>query len=315
MSGVLWRFGAFGAAVLSSLGGCENDVSVRLLPKARPVPGVVSSAGAGGAAGAEGAPGASGAAGEPPVCVDGEPCSGLTRALYFKGPYDRVEIASSALLDVPQDFSIEAWVLVKSYGAGHGVFNRWIAGVGDLQLTFGTPEPLPQLELPSLEQVPSHVLASWAFVQPDHWLTVVAPSLPQVDTWHHLASSYGGGSYRLYVDGALAGSFAGTDPVANPQSILYLGATARHEHDLDPALGTRYWPPIDGFIADVRISSSNRYPADFVPEPRLGVDASTIALWHLDEGDGFAAADSGPSQLSGAIHGASWALAPIRKAP
>jgi len=295
------------ALLLALLPGCENDVSVRLLAAPQQ-----ALEGSGGAAGAGAEEPASGAGGEAPVCVDGDPCSGLSRALRFRGAYDRVEIPSSTLLDLPQDFSIEAWILVKSYSGGHGVFNRWSRGLGDIELTFGTPEPLPQLELPSLELVPSHVLASWAFVRPDYWLTAVAPTLPAVDAWHHIASSYGGGSYRLYVDGVLVSSFEATEPIANPESTLYLGATARSEQLFDPAQGTRYWPPIDGFIAEVRLSSNNRYAADFVPEARLDADASTIALWHLDEGQGAGVADSGLAKLAGSIFGATWELAPVR---
>jgi len=302
-----------GAAVALSLGlyACENDVSVHLLQVPLPAP-LPSEGGAGGAPAQAGA---AGVGGDPKVCVDGEPCSGLARALSFEGAYDRVEIPSSPLLDLPQDFTFEAWVLLRSYSGGHGVFNRWSAGLADIELTFGTPEPLPLHELPSVEPVPSHVLASWAFVRPDYWLTVVAPSLPSVEQWHHLASAYGAGSYRLYVDGVLVSSVDGTDPVANAPSTLFLGATARHERAFDPAQGTLYWPPLDGFIAEVRISSNNRYASDFVPEPRFSADASTIALWHLDEGSGSVAFDSGPSQLSGNIFGASWALAPSRNGP
>jgi Concanavalin A-like lectin/glucanases superfamily len=294
---VTLALGHFGVPVLVGLAtassACENDVTVHLLP-VRPTSPMVGSVDAGA------------------LCADGDPCSGRTRALYFRGAYDRVEIPSSPELDLPQEFAIEAWVLVKSYSAGHGIFNRWLSGKGDIELTFGTPEPLPRLELPSAEQVPSHVLASWGFVRPDRWLTVVAPALPSVDTWHHIASSYGGGSFRLYVDGSVAGSMEANDTVANPESMLYLGATARQQHTFDDTQGTLYWPPIDGFISDVRVSSNDRYAANFSPEPHLSVDASTIALWHLDEGDGEAAADSGPSQLSGTIIGATWALAPLR---
>jgi hypothetical protein len=273
------------ALLVLALVGCENDVSVQLLPKPPP---------------------------EELPCIDGDPCSGLAKALYFQGAYDRVEIPSSPLLDVPQDFAIEAWVLVKSYEGGHGVFNRWVAGVSDIQLTFGVPEPLPQLELMSTEQVPSHVLASWSFIGTDYWITLTAPSLPSAGTWHHLAVSYGAGSYRLYVDGVLSASVDATVRVPNAPSPVYIGATARNERGYDGAQGPLYWPPIDGFIAEVRMSSSNRYASDFIPEPRLMADSSTIALWHLDEGEGSAAFDSGPSQLSGVIFGAEWALAPRR---
>lgn len=111
------------------------------------------------------------------------------------------------------------------------------------------------------------------------------------------------------MDGKLVASVVGTEPIPNPQSTLFVGATARYEGDFDEALGTRYWPPIDGFIADVRLSNTERYSSDFEPETRLSVDASTLALWHLDEGEGAAAVDSGKSQLAGAIHGARWELA------
>lgn len=287
---VSWRSRAlfgFGAACLLLTAACENDVAVQLLPPPPPAP---------------------------DVCVDGDPCSGRAWALSFQGAYDRVEIPSSPQLDVPQDFALEAWVWIRSYEGGHGVLNRWVGGLGDIQLTFGTPEPLPQLELPSLELVPSHVLGSWAFVSTGHWLTAAASMQPSLQSWHHVASSYGAGSFRLYLDGKLVGSMEGTEPVANPASTLYLGATARYEGTFDATLGTLYWPPIDGFIAEVRLSSSNRYAAEFAPEPRLHPDAATLALWHLDEGDGSVVSDSGPAQLNGKITGAKWALAPVRAA-
>jgi len=65
-------------------------------------------------------------------------------------------------------------------------------------------------------------------------------------------------------------------------------------------------------IAEVRLSSANRYTAEFTPETRLKADAATLALWHLDEGAGSVADDSGPAQLQGTIVGAAWALAPTR---
>lgn len=206
-------------------------------------------------------------------------------------------------------------MLLKSHDGGHGVLNRWFPGVGDIQLTFGTPEPLPVLELPSTEPVPSHGLATWAFVRADYWLTVVSSVQPSVDKWHHLATSYGGGSFRLYVDGVLSASMPGTDAAANPPNVLFIGATERYERGFDQTLGKAYWPPIDGFIADVRLSSFDRYPSDFTPEQELTADEETLGLWRLDEGDGATAVDSGPSQLDGRITGATWELAPRRGLP
>jgi hypothetical protein len=297
--------GVLGGALLG-LVACENDVAVHLLRPAPPAPSSTSTTDP------KPMPTPTASTPLPEPCVDGDPCSGLARALRFRGAYDRIEVPSSTALDLPQDFAFEAWVLLKSNDGGHGVLNRWQTGVGDIQLTFGTPEPLPQLELPTSEPVPSHILATWAFVRPEYWLTVVSSVQPSLEKWHHLATSYGAGQYRLYVDGVLAASMAGTEPVANPAGALFIGATARYERGFDTTLGMAYWPPIDGFIADVRLSAFDRYPADFTPESELQTDEETLALWRLDEGEGTEAHDAGPSQIEGAISGATWEMAPRR---
>jgi hypothetical protein len=262
------------------LGACENDVVVRL------------------SQGVE--------------CRPGDPCSGLTPSLHFHGPYDTVRVPSSPQLDFPQDFTLEAWVLPKSYGGGHVIVNRWVPGATDVQLTFGIPEPVNQLEFTLNEQVPAHGLAAWAWVRSEFWLTAATPNLPSTDAWHHLASAYGGGSYKLYVDGVRVASSDSIEPVANAATDLFIGASARWERGYEQSRGVLWWPPMHGHIAEVRISSVDRYPTDFVPEPRFEPDAATIALWHLDEANGTAALDSGPNQLHGTITGATWQLAPSR---
>jgi hypothetical protein len=46
-------------------------------------------------------------------------------------------------------------------------------------------------------------------------------------------------------------------------------------------------------------------------EPRLTVDADTVALCHLGEGGGTVAADSGPNGLDGSLSGGYvWVVAP-----
>lgn len=274
--------------------GCGSDVSLQLLPGDNQALVQSPSKDAG------------------PDVADAGCASNNTCALAFKGPYDRVEIATSPLLDVPQDFAVEAWVFVKSYAAGHAVLNRWVPGVEDIELTFGVPEPLPFAELPSSEPVPSHTLATWGFVKPYLWISMVSSTQPSAGAWHHLATSYGGGSLRLYVDGVRAASADSTERIASAPSTFFIGATSRSERGFDTSKGASWWPPIDGYIAEVRISSSNRYAAAFSPQRRLTADASTIALWHLDEGKGDNVTDSGPSHLNGTIMGPQWVAAPAR---
>ena len=236
------------------------------------------------------------------------------RALRFEGPYDRVEVPSSSGLDVPRDFAVEAWVWIDRYDGGHGVFNRWQRAVGDIELTFGVPEPVPLNELPSPDPVPSHTLAAWGYVAPTvTWITAYSSTLPSPGQWHHLAMSYGGGSMKLYVDGSRRATAPGTDPVSNPTARVFIGATQRTERLApDADAGDYFWPPMPGAIGDVRMSAVDRYPADFTPERHLTSDESTLALWHLDEGDGRVARDIGPNHLDGAIVGAAWSDVPSR---
>lgn len=246
------------------------------------------------------------------VAVDLLPGEGAARVLRFAGPYDHVEIASSTSLDVPHDFAVEAWVFIETYAGGHGVFNRWQPAIGDIQLTFGVPEPIPAAELPAQDVVPSHTLAAWGYVATNAtWITAYSRDLPEVGHWHHLAMSYGGGSLKLYVDGALAATAPGTEPISNAPTPLFIGATARTERPFADG-GQPWWPPLQGAIADVRMSSVDRYPTNFAPQRHLSVDDATLALWHLDEGAGRVALDSGPNHLDGAIAGAAWSALPSR---
>jgi hypothetical protein len=259
--------------LLGLLAACSRDVSVQLLPE-------------------EGTP--------------------RSAALHFSSPYDHVEVPSSPSLDVPQDFAVEAWVYVDSYTGGHGVFNRWQKAHADIELTFGVPEIVPVAELPAQDPVPSHTLAAWGYVPNGTWVTAYSETLPTVGQWHHLAMSYGGGNMKLYVDGTLWATAPGTNAVANPAGPVYIGATERDEQRTDFDAGQHWWAPIQGAIADVRMSSVDRYPTEFVPERHMTSDASTLALWHLTEGAGGAALDSGPQHLDGAIVGATWAELPPR---
>jgi len=92
-------------------------------------------------------------------------------------------------------------------------------------------------------------------------------------------------------------------------TALVIGAAAPHwklhgkkcpESPSDVIAGFR------GTIDEVRISKTARYSEDFTPELPLGSDASTIALYHFDEGTGTVAKDSSDNPHDGIITGAEW---------
>jgi hypothetical protein len=113
------------------------------------------------------------------------------------------------------------------------------------------------------------------------WQLAQHPSLLQAGQWYHVAATYENGSVRIFLNGVPS--------TATNVDTLTQG----------PALtigGFDYYPFFDGTIDEVRISNVVRYTSDFVPatEP-FSPDASTLGLWHFDEGEGQSASDVSPS--------------------
>ncbi len=110
----------------------------------------------------------------------------------------------------------------------------------------------------------------------------VEPVIP-VGQWTHVAVSFNGTDFRVFVDGDLKGTItqdnngyavAGTiTPSNNP---LHIG-----RRDIDPG------DEFNGYIDELRISNKARYADDFaVQSAEFGVDNYTMALYHLNEEDG-----------------------------
>jgi hypothetical protein len=106
--------------------------------------------------------------------------------------------------------------------------------------------------------------------------------------WHHVAAVRRlDGFMQLFVDGLPAGSTQGatgnasyrdnrntTNPV---DSYLVFGA---EKHDAGAA-----YPSFNGWIDEVRLSSTTRYTAAFIPSTTPFItDGATVGLYHFDEG-------------------------------
>ncbi len=111
---------------------------------------------------------------------------------------------------------------------------------------------------------------------------------------HHVAINYGQNGYlTLYIDG-LQKSYVPVEFSGETSSNLYIGC----------------WPEQDatfsGVIAEVRLSDSALYTGDFEPawEPYESSQA-TMALWHLDEGEGTEVLDEAGS-YDGELIGGTW---------
>ncbi|MBZ0231556.1 MAG: LamG domain-containing protein [Deltaproteobacteria bacterium] len=114
-------------------------------------------------------------------------------------------------------------------------------------------------------------------------------------TWHHVAVTRvaSTGALSLYVDGNPDGTATGptgdvsyrdgaTGAAKDPFLVL-----AAEKHDTS---GSRSF---NGWMDELRISTTVRYTAAFTPETMpYAVDADTAALYHFDEGDGNALTDA-----------------------
>src|SRR5262249_59346735 len=66
----------------------------------------------------------------------------------------------------------------------------------------------------------------------------------------------------------------------------------------------------NGLIDEVRISNVVRYTASFAPQlANFSPDANTVALYHLDEGNGTTTADASGNNSTGVLTvGAAWSI-------
>jgi hypothetical protein len=138
--------------------------------------------------------------------------------------------------------------------------------------------------------------------------------------WHHVAVvRRGSGEMKVFVDGVLESSGAG--PVGDityrddrstswgNDPFLVIGA---EKNDLDNAL----YPSFSGWLDEIRLSNVDRYDSSFSPPTaRFAADASTVALYHLNEGfgnhiDDSSGAAGGPSDglrsYGGVQNGPEW---------
>jgi hypothetical protein len=147
--------------------------------------------------------------------------------------------------------------------------------------------------------------------------------------WHHVAVQRrrSDGRLWLFVDGQLEEESDGPNgdisypddgipgphcggPCDQSDPFIVLGA---EKHDAGPS-----YPSFNGWLDELRLSSSLRYTAPFVrPGAPFAPDITTVGLYHFDEGTGNAVGDSsgatgGPSdgvrRFGGTPQGPLWSL-------
>ncbi len=110
--------------------------------------------------------------------------------------------------------------------------------------------------------------------------------------WVHVAVVYTPAGNSVFVDGTRVGG--GTSGVPARTCSIAMGWTGF---------------VFDGIIDEVRLSSTARYSATFVPARFPASDPSTLALYHFDEGSGTAVADSSGNGRHATMTGGTWSTA------
>ena len=131
-------------------------------------------------------------------------------ALSFDGVNDLVTVADASSLDFTTSFTLEAWVLPTALGGNwRTVVLKQQPGQLVYALYAGEDTGRP---------------SGHAFVGGD--LDTRGTSALPLDTWSHLAVTYGGGALRLYVNGVQVSSRAVTGSLPNSTLALTIGGNS-----------------------------------------------------------------------------------------
>jgi hypothetical protein len=191
-------------------------------------------------------------------------------ALRLHGERECLEVPATTM-DLPDGpFTTEAWARATTYEGRRGLLCKTESSDYGLFVSDG--------------------IAAFSVFLGSRYATATSerPVL-EANRWHHLAGVFDGAEVRLYVDGKLAASAAGTGARRKNLLPFLVGA--------DPDKGGQPMSGFEGLVDEVRVSKVARYAGpSFEPVRRFAPDADTVLLLHLDRAVGPLAPDSSPGR-------------------
>lgn len=214
-------------------------------------------------------------------------CGEVGYALAFDGDDDYVDMGDPTALGLTQ-FTIETWFLREGHGetartGGGGVRAIPLVTKGkaeaegderDLNYFVGI-EPYERVVVADFEDADGV----------NH--PVIGTTPIEHGAWHHVAASYDGGTWRLYLDGALeATEVVGETPASHSMQPFALGTAM-------DSMGGREGA-FEGRLDEVRVWSRALSKAEVLSalRDRLAEDESLVAQWSLEELTGNTVSDS-----------------------
>ena len=222
-------------------------------------------------------------------------------ALYFDGVNDYVTFGDAAALKL-SSFTLETWVRREAGGAATTTGTGGVSGIPLIAKGRGENDndtlncnyflginPTTGVLVADFEEGPGGTTPGL-----NHPVTGNT-ALP-VGEWHHVAATYDGTTWKLYVDGILDGSATIGQPVAS-NSIQHAS--------LGSALNSTGTPDgyLHGFLDESRIWNTARTIGEIQSTMNSEVPSSAglVARWSLSEGSGTTVASSAGTTVNGTL--------------
>ena len=206
-------------------------------------------------------------------CTAAGPLSGF--ALNFDLGSDHVRIPSSPSLRPENDFTVEAWVNVRSFGDNQFVVEHETNGGGnDGYYLLIAPSGQARFGARNSNGGTAQSIFSTQYLDLDHW--------------HHIAGSYDNSTLNVYVDGQQTSKSASDDVIYEVLNYIHIGQQGE--------TATKH---VDGLIDEVRIWNVVRQPEEIqsaMYHTLIGDEPGLVGYWRFDEGAGTVAIDSAGDQ-------------------